>query len=626
VPDLPRICVVSASGQNVFFAEILEAFAEALREQGATVEESVDCFPVPAPDLVYLFIPHEYNPMVEELAHPNPVQLRRSIALNTEQPGTNWFEIVADVAAGAGAVVDINALGAKELKRRGVDAEHAPLGYVAAWDAWGGRENSERSIDVAFLGGHTDRRARVLARAASTLGGLRTALHLTETMRPHVVGSPYFLAGEHRSRLLADSKVLLNIHQQELPYMEWHRLLGAVLNGCVVLSEHSLRIAPFEPGVHFASASYDDLPHVVEGLLSDPERLAMIRKAAYDLVREEMPMATSAEVVLGAAVRVREAEMSPSSLTPPPSVPLPKSLPERKPEWEARSEWLGEQLPARRALKHLVTQTRELARHVEALVSQDEPAEDLVEQLGPELPEPQVSVLLSVHNYADLVGEALRSVALGDLREVEVVAVDDASTDGSVEAVRVACAELPWLSVKHVRRGRNHGLPAARNLAIEHARADLLFVLDADNLVLPQGLDRLAQALDENPQVAFAYGILETFDANGSLGLKSWLDWDPGRLRYGNYVDAMSVIRRSALEEVGGFPTEQALAGWEDFALWVAMADAGLSGIRLPEFIGRYRLSPHSMVALTDIDHSEAWATLLRKYPVLTQGSSAQAV
>ena len=66
-----------------------------------------------------------------------------------------------------------------------------------------------------------------------------------------------------------------------------------------------------------------------------------------------------------------------------------------------------------------------------------------------------------------------------------------------------------------------------------------------------------------------------------------------------------------------------ALAGWEDFAVWIALADAGLRGVRVPEIVGRYRVSPHSMIALTDIDHSAAWATLLRRYPVLTEPASA---
>jgi glycosyltransferase involved in cell wall biosynthesis len=244
-----------------------------------------------------------------------------------------------------------------------------------------------------------------------------------------------------------------------------------------------------------------------------------------------------------------------------------------------------------------------------------------VEHLGPEIDDVRVSVLLTVHNYADHVGEALHSVALSDLREIEVVVIDDASTDGSVDAIRSTCAEVPWLPVTLVRRGRNGGLPAARNLAAAHAQADMLFVLDADNAVMPAGIGRLAQALEADPDAAFAYGIIQSFGSKGPVGLMNWLDWDPWRLRYGNYIDAMSLLRRSALDEVGGYATDPALYGWEDFALWAAMGQAGLKGVLVPEIVARYRVSAHSMISLTNIDSTAAWASLLRKFPFLAQSS-----
>lgn len=596
----------------------MEAFGAALRARGIAVEESIDCFPEPADDLVYLFVPHEYYPMVHELSHPSPTQLRRAVALCTEQPGTNWFEISCGHAANAGGVVDINALGVREMRRRGIEAEHAPLGYVASWDVWQGRDDGERPVDLAFLGAHTDRRAGVLAACATRIAERRAAIHLTESAQPHVADSPYFLSGVDKWNLLADSKVLLNIHQQELAYMEWHRVIGAVLNGCVVLSEHCLDAGPFLPGEHFVSASYGHLPDVLESLLGNPERQREIRHAAYRLVKEEMPMSAATDALLCAAERAARGSIRAHKLGPSP-LPMPTDPAERLPEWELYAQWTGEQLPVRRALKDLVVRTRELERSI-AQLSSDEDATDTVTEFGPDPAEPRVSVLLTVHNYGDLVGDALRSVALSDISEIEVVAIDDASSDDSAEAIRATCAELPWLSVRLVELAHNRGLPAARNLAAEHARAPLLFVLDADNMVFPRGIRLLAEALDEHREAAFAYGLLETFDVNGPAGVASWLDWDPTRLRYGNYIDAMALVRRSALEAVGGYSTDAAFAGgWEDFALWVAMADAGLSGIRVPDFVARYREAPHSMVALTNVDISATWATLIRRYPVLTR-------
>jgi GT2 family glycosyltransferase len=617
---LPRICLVSASGENVFFGEILEAFGDALREHGYAVERSVDAFPEPAEDLVCLVIPHEYVALVDPLAHPSAAQLRRTVAISTEQPGTAWFDTAVEVAARAGAVVDINRLAAKEMRRLGVAADHVQLGYIPGWDVWQGEDRAEREYDMTFLGRYTEARAKAIARCVPALERRRAAVYMTETIRPHVAGSSYFLAGRRRSELFANSKVLLNVHQQKLPYLEWHRILSAVLNGCVVLSEHSLMTDPLSPGEHFVSARPEDLPLVLEALLGDPGRIEAIRDRAYALVREEMPMSAAVEVLIGAIERADGEKLSLGPLGAAPPVPLPKELPEPKPGWEAYVDHVGEQLPTRRALMDLVGRTRRLERRIEELAGGVRVNEVAVEQLGPESSAPRVSVLLTVYNHADLVAAAIRSVAFGECHDVELIAVDDASTDGSAEVVRETCAEVPWLDAKLVCRSVNSGLPAAaRNLALEHARGELVFILDADNTVLPLGIPKLAAALEGDPEAAFAYGIIEKFDALGPVGLESWLDWDPGRLPYGNYIDAMALIRRSALEAVGGYPDQHSLAGWEDYALWLAMAEKGMKGVRLPDFIGRYRVSQHSMLSITNIDHSTAWTTLIRKYPATMQ-------
>lgn len=614
-----RVCIVSASGQNVFFSEILEAFRDALLHAGYAVEESTDCFPPPQDDLVYMFVPHEFFPLVEGCAHPSKTQLRRTVAIGTEQPGTEWFELVADLAARAGATVDINLLGAKELNRRNIAADFVPLGYIAPWDYWHG-EDRERPVDAAFLGGYNDRRGHALAACAPALESRISALHLSETGLPHTASNTHFLSHERKWRLMAESKVILNVHRAALGYLEWHRILGAILNGCVVLTELSIGYEPLIPGEHFLAVAYEDIPFALQALLDDDERLERMRHAAYDLVRTELPVERTAEVLVKA---VEHAARNLNGMTvgdwgmPNPS---PAELPQPRPGWEAFAEAVGEQLPTRMALKHLVLRSRAVEGRLARLQGgESDETEDVIEQMGPIRDKPRVSVLLTIYNYAEHVGAALRSVALSSITDIEVIAVDDASTDNSVEVVRAACAKLPWLSVKLVRRATNGGLPAARNLAASHAGADLLFILDADNEVMPHGLELLADTLDTEPEAQFAYGIIETFNEDGPVGMISWLAWDPLRLRQGNYIDAMAMMRRSALERIGGYPTEEALYGWEDFSVWLGMADAGMNGIRVPQFIARYRIATHSMISISNIDTTAAWATLLRKYRTLTE-------
>ena len=139
----PTVCFVSASHQNVFFGELLDALAEALEGHGIAVEQAVDYFPELRDGLVYVFVPHELLPLLMPDGHPSEPQLRRSVTVCTEQPGTSWFEEDARISARAAATVDINRLGVAALKKRGIDARLLQLGYTARWDHWHGEREAE---------------------------------------------------------------------------------------------------------------------------------------------------------------------------------------------------------------------------------------------------------------------------------------------------------------------------------------------------------------------------------------------------------------------------------------------------------------------------------------------------
>lgn len=612
-----RVCFVHASQQNVFFAELLGAFADAVAARGLEVETSTDCFAPAADDLVYVFVPHEYHPLVQGDSHPRWHQLRRTVAICTEQPGTVWFDRTAAVAAECGGAVDINELGVRELRRRGVNARLVPLGYVPAWDSWGGDETVERPIDLTFMGGHTDRRALALARCGSVLQDRRCALHVFETSRPHQSDSTHFLSGDRKWSALRSARSLLNVHRGELGYLEWQRVIGAMVNGCVVITEHSLGYAPLVAGEHFVSAAFDDLPHVVAALLDDPHRVAAIRRDAYDLLRTELRMETAADALIDllqtlARTKLGRPDPGEPSARPRPQPPVSPPTPfERSDRTDAAV--------MRMALKQLVLQTRNLQREVELLrQGPTEPDPDIIERVGPGgRPEPEVSVVLSLYNYAEYVGEAIHSVARSDHPNYELVIVDDGSTDGSLQAARDALAAAPWLTATVIARSSNHGLAAARNSGLEHARAPYAFILDADNTLYPHALTRLAAALDADPGAAFAYGIIERFTSQGPDGLLSWQGWEPESLRYGNFVDAMALVRRADVLDAGGYTGADELFGWEDFALWCALADAGRHGVLVPEILSRYRTGGQSMISLTNVDDTSAWSALLRRYDVL---------
>ena len=617
----PTVCFVQATYQNVFFTELLDALADALAGQGIAVEQSVDCFPELREGLVYVFVPHELLPFLMPDAHPSEPQLQRSVTICTEQPGTSWFDEDVRIARRAAAAIDINRLGVAAMKKLGVDAKLLQLGYVPAWDHWHGQQESARPVDLTFQGGATSRRLTALARCARYLDRRRTELHLFESVLPHQTDSEHFLSGSRKWRMLRDSKVLMNVHRSELGYLEWQRAIGAMVNGCVFLSEHSLGFEPLVPGEHFVSVSFDSLDVALEGLLGDEGCLASMRKAAYEFLRDEHPLSASIEVLAETASEVAGRSIPTTAGRARKVAPRPKPPQPPSPEYERIAHAHNDLSILRMAAKQLLLDQRELARTLRDLQMEmrGEKLEDNTECLGDVGSEPpRVSIVLTVYNYAPLVRTAIGSIAASEFTDYEVVIVDDASSDGSGEAIRRALAEAPWVRAKLITRSHNRGLARARNLGAEVAAGDLLFVLDADNALYPHALGRLVRAMDETPEAAFAYGIIEQFGVEGPVSLMSYLGWDAHRLRYGNFVDAMAMMRRSTLLDAGGYTTDPRLYGWEDFALWCAFADRGWRGVRVPEIVARYRLAMHSMISLTNIDASAAWSLLLNRFACLS--------
>ncbi len=615
---MERVCIVSASGQNVFFEEMLGALDGALSRAGVPIEHAIDHFPRLEDGVAYLFVPHEYLPLTMPAAHPSEAQLKRSVALCTEQPGTHWFEQAAAVAERAALAIDINREGTRELERRGVAARTLQLGYVPEWDRWGGDEGQERPTDFTFMGGYTPRRGRILASCGSVLAGRRSEIHLFDTSRPHTADSPSFFSGERKWAHLGASKVILNVHRSPLAYLEWQRVIGAMVNGCVVLGEHSLGTEPLVPGEHFLSTTAESMPAVLRALLDDEELLAHVRRSAYETLRDKLPLDDEIPVLVDALDSASATDIGVSRRGPLQPIPRPKPATAPTPEAARISSERTELDTIRMALKQILLAQVDIQRQ---LRSRDgEHAPDDVESHGPEdAGDPRVSVLLTVYNYAHFVGEAIASAAASDHDAYELVVVDDASTDNSLQAIRRALRAHPWVPSTLIARGNNQGLAAARNVAVEHARGEYVFILDADNAIYPHCLSTLERALDEDPDAAFAYGILETFNSSGPCDLLSWLAWDPDHLRYGNYVDAMAMLRRSDIEAAGGYTSDPRLYGWEDFALWCALADQGRRGRSVPTIVARYRSNIQSMISITDIDGSAAWAALTERYSILSE-------
>lgn len=204
-----------------------------------------------------------------------------------------------------------------------------------------------------------------------------------------------------------------------------------------------------------------------------------------------------------------------------------------------------------------------------------------------------VTVAVSLYRYAAVICEALDSVAAQTHKRLELIVVDDRSPDDS------AVAAETWLRANASRFERtrllqpriNLGLSRARNLAFEQATADMVFVLDADNTLLPQAVSRLSQALSAC-DAGVAYSQLIYFEAARGLGAADV--WSREFFRDDNYIDAMALVRKSAWGAVGGYAELE--YGWEDYDFWCRFVEAGINGVFVPELLCRYRVHDASML------------------------------
>lgn len=123
---------------------------------------------------------------------------------------------------------------------------------------------------------------------------------------------------------------------------------------------------------------------------------------------------------------------------------------------------------------------------------------------------PRVSVIMIFFNCRSFIAEAIGSVRGQSFDQWELVLVDDGSDDGSYEvAARFAAADPARVRlVQHPDRG-NHGTGASRNLGLSHCRGEFVAFLDADDVYLPDRLQRHVVLLDRHPEVSLVQGPVQ---------------------------------------------------------------------------------------------------------------------
>ena len=241
---------------------------------------------------------------------------------------------------------------------------------------------------------------------------------------------------------------------------------------------------------------------------------------------------------------------------------------------------------------------------------------------------PCITIVITLFNYSRYIYECLDSISQSNISDlpgdIEVLVIDDCSTDNSANLVEeyLETSDLPICLVK---KWFNTGLADARNVGLEFASSPYVFILDADNWIYPECLTTLYNEIQSSDYAA-VYGEISRFDndTRKQLNKISCEKWDVRKLVTQPYIDAMAMFDRKTLLEVGGYSTdliEYGWFGWDDYDVWLKIAQSNYSCKLVPKVLSAYRVHPSSMInttnkyALNIAKHfSNKFADVARKY------------
>lgn len=203
---------------------------------------------------------------------------------------------------------------------------------------------------------------------------------------------------------------------------------------------------------------------------------------------------------------------------------------------------------------------------------------------------PLVSIVVPYYNAHEFIEATLASALNQSWPNIEVVCVNDGSTDAKSNEV--------FASLDHPRLRtfctENQGLPMARNTAISLARGRYILPLDADDLISNTYVEEAVKVLEAQAQTGIVYGHACFFgDVQAYWPLPAYEATD---FLTGNCIYASAVFRKSDWLRAGGYKADMR-GGLEDYDFWLSLIGLGLNVVRLPEVHFFYRKHGSSMIS-----------------------------
>tara|TARA_R110002096_G_scaffold28177_10_gene85526 strand:- start:2679 stop:3458 length:780 start_codon:yes stop_codon:yes gene_type:complete len=200
-----------------------------------------------------------------------------------------------------------------------------------------------------------------------------------------------------------------------------------------------------------------------------------------------------------------------------------------------------------------------------------------------------VSIVIPCYNQGAYLEETVQSVLSSTYRPIQIIIVNDGSSDNSLQIAQKLSEKHKEISVLDQP---NSGVAKARNTGIKAALGNYILPLDGDDLISPEYLEKAVETLEQQAEVKVVYCQAVKF--NSTLQ-KPWKlkSFSRNKLARDNMIFVSALFRKSDFLAIGGF-SEDMTMGREDWEFWIKMLKDGGEVIQLP-FIGfYYRLTPQS--------------------------------
>lgn len=223
---------------------------------------------------------------------------------------------------------------------------------------------------------------------------------------------------------------------------------------------------------------------------------------------------------------------------------------------------------------------------------------------------PKVSIIIPCYNQGKYVAEAINSALRQTFKDIEIVCVNDGSTDNSVEIIK--SFENKYKNFIFLNNEENRGVIYSRNFAIKNCNGTYILPLDADDIIEPTYVEKAVKILDNNPNIGIVYCKAKIFgNYDKYWNLKPFNKSD---ILYENCIFCSAIFRKSDFLKIGGYNNNMKY-GCEDYDLWLSFIEQGLEVFQINEILFSYRqYDETSRTTISLKNKKEIWNNLIKNH------------